>query len=115
MMAPVAKMVYAMGIRLLRYLDNWLIFAESRQKCLWTLDQVLQLSTTGDCSESREVFSDSFPESHVSGDDTGFEEFHGFSNPEESGEVQKDSVRVFVLREAASKIGKYSLNIGQLI
>ena len=42
-MAPVAKMVHSMGVRLLRYLDDWLILASTEQECLWAKDQVLQL------------------------------------------------------------------------
>ena len=40
-MAPVSVMLHAMGIQILRYLDDWLILASSRSEALWARDQVL--------------------------------------------------------------------------
>ena len=42
-MAPVSVILHSMGIRMLRYLDDWLIQASSRQECLQARDKVLQL------------------------------------------------------------------------
>ena len=61
-------------------------------------------STTRYCDQPREIFVDSFPERHVSGDDLGLQDFHGFSNHGESDQTKTDHIRIHVLREAASKI-----------
>ena len=42
-MAPVSAILHRLGIRLLRYLDDWLIQASSREACVWARDQVLSL------------------------------------------------------------------------
>ena len=42
-MAPVSAFLYRSGIRLCRYLDEWLIQASSREQVLLALDMVLQL------------------------------------------------------------------------
>ena len=42
-MAPVSVILHSMGIRMLRYLDDWLVQASSRSECLCARDQVLLL------------------------------------------------------------------------
>ena len=42
-MAPVAKELHLRGIRLLRYLDDWLLLANSFQETLGSLEQLLHL------------------------------------------------------------------------
>ena len=42
-MAPVSVILHSLGIRMLRYLDDWLILAKSLQECLWARDKVFQL------------------------------------------------------------------------
>ena len=42
-MAPVSIFLHRLGIRVLRYLDDWLILAESLDKVLWARDQTLAL------------------------------------------------------------------------
>ena len=42
-MAPVSVMLHAMGVRILRYLDDWLILTSSRSEALWARDEVLSL------------------------------------------------------------------------
>ena len=42
-MAPVAKILHSMGVRLLRYLDDWLILASSKEDCIRARDLVLDL------------------------------------------------------------------------
>ena len=44
-MAPVSKILHQWGVRLLRYLDDWLILADSEAKCQRARDLVLQLCT----------------------------------------------------------------------
>ena len=45
-MAPVSAMLHRTGVRLRRYLDNWLIQASSREQVLLALETVLQLCGT---------------------------------------------------------------------
>ena len=42
-MAPALKILHGMGVRLLHYLDDWLILASSHQEALWARDLVLDL------------------------------------------------------------------------
>ena len=44
-MAPVAAILHKYGIRMLRYLDDWLILASSKQACLKARDRLLQVCT----------------------------------------------------------------------
>ena len=42
-MAPVAKILHSMGVRLMRYLDDWLVQASSKEACIRARDMVLDL------------------------------------------------------------------------
>ena len=42
-MASVSVIVHVMGVRILRYLDVWLVLASSRVEALWARDKVLDL------------------------------------------------------------------------
>ena len=43
LMAPISAILHRYGIRMLRYLDDWLILAESRTTCLRARDRLLQV------------------------------------------------------------------------
>ena len=43
LMAPISAILHRYGIRMLRYLDDWLILAESRTTCLQVRDRLLQV------------------------------------------------------------------------
>ena len=43
LMAPISAILHRYGIRMLRYLDDWLILAESRTTCLPVRDRLLQV------------------------------------------------------------------------
>ena len=42
-MAPISAILHRYGIRILRYLDDWLILAESRTTCIQARDSLLHL------------------------------------------------------------------------
>ena len=43
LMAPISAILHCYGIRMLRYLDDWLILAESRATCIQARDRLLHL------------------------------------------------------------------------
>ena len=43
LMAPISAILHRYGIRMLRYLDDWLILGESRTTCLQARDRLLQV------------------------------------------------------------------------
>ena len=43
LMAPISAILHHYGIRMLRYLDDWLILAESRTACIQARDRLLQV------------------------------------------------------------------------
>ena len=43
LMAPISAILHRYGIRILRYLDDWLILAESRTTCIHAKDRLLHL------------------------------------------------------------------------
>ena len=42
-MAPVSGFLHRLGVRMLRYVDDWLIMASSQEEACWARDKVLQL------------------------------------------------------------------------
>ena len=42
-MAPVSAFLHRLGILFLRYLDDWLILAASREEAIWSRDNILEL------------------------------------------------------------------------
>ena len=101
-MAPVSAFLHQAGIRLRRYLDDWLIQASSREQVLLALESVLQL-----CQQLGIVVnwekSHLIPSQRVEYLGVLFDsDFQGFACPKESVEASLNWRRVLVLRAAAS-------------
>ena len=94
-MAPVSAMLHNLGVRILRYLDDWLILASSRMKALWARDMVLDL-----CRQFRQVTLLSISVCDLSGDGHLEPDFEGFPISREGFESLISDRRIFVLQEA---------------
>ena len=101
-MAPVSTILHTLGIRLRRYLDDWLIQVSSREQVLLSLRTVLQLS--GNCRQLGEVTAGSDTENLLPGSPIGLGQFQGFSSPETCRQAALNWRRVSILRGAACKI-----------
>ena len=99
-MALVSAILHRMGVRLRRYLDDWLLQASSREQVL--LAPALQVAR--DCRQLGEVSGDSDSTDGLSGSHPGLNYFQGFSCPEESREASLNWRRILVLRQSASII-----------
>ena len=100
-MAPVSAFLHRLGIRMCRYLDDWLIEASSRPLVLQALETVIHL-----CQDLSIVInwerSNLLPsQSGISRRDFGLYSFQGFSLPAESREAVLNRRRIPVLRHAA--------------
>ena len=51
-MAPVSVILNSMGVRMLHYLDDWLVQATSKEECLRVRDVVRSMSRTRDYHQS---------------------------------------------------------------
>ena len=67
---------------MLRYLDDWLVQAVSREECLRVREVVLSLSPARDTNQLRKIQSHSLSNSHLSGDPPQCPDFEGFSSSE---------------------------------
>ena len=102
-MAPVSAILRCLGVRMCRYLDDWLISASSRSLVIQAVDTVVHL-----CQELGIVInwekSNLLPSQRVVylGGDPRHHSFQGFSLPSESREAMLKRGRILVLRRAAS-------------
>ena len=94
-MAPVSAILHSLGVRLRRYLDDWLIQASS-----W--EQVVQLF--GDCRQLGEVSACSDSNNMLPGSPVGLGQFPGFPSPETSLQAALNWRRVSILRRSACEI-----------
>ena len=79
-MAPVSAILHSLGIRMRRYLDDWLVQSSSRESLYEDLQTVLQLcQELGIVIYPREVQPHTFPGSSVSGGRHRLHLFQGFS------------------------------------
>ena len=103
-MAPVSAVLHRTGVRLCRYLDDWLLQASSREQVLLALKTAPALQFVRNSRQLGEVSGDSDSTDGVSGSHSGLDLFQGFSCPEESREASLNWRRILVLRKAASII-----------
>ena len=79
-MAPVSAILHSLGIRMRRYLDDWLVQSSSQESFpRGSSDCPPTLSRIGDCHPSQEVQPHTFPGSAVSVGRHRFHLFQGFS------------------------------------
>ena len=74
-MAPVSAFLHRLGIRMCRYLDDWLIQASSCPLVLQALETVIHLSGPWHCHQLGEVQSPSIAASGLSRCDSGLHSF----------------------------------------
>ena len=96
-MAPVSAMLHRVGIRIRRYLDDWLIQAASRVQVLQALDTVLQL-----CHQLGEISPGACTKGDLSRRPSGVGEFQGSACPEAHREAFLKRRRISILCGAAS-------------
>ena len=104
-MAPVSAFLHRPGIRLRRYLDDWLdpsVLPGVGSPCSGHSSPALSLAR--DCRQLGEVSANSNSADGLSGNPTGLCLFQGFSCPKESREASLNWRRILVLRRAASVI-----------
>ena len=100
-MAPVSAILHSMGIRMRRYLDDWLVQSSSRDSLVRDLQTVLSLSRVGDCCQSPEIQPCAFPDSPVSGCHDRLNIFQGFSVAGSNLQATVNCRRISVLRLAS--------------
>ena len=102
-MAPVSVILHSLGIRLRRYLDDWLIQASSREAVLQSLEVVisfcLELDSVINPDKVQLCSGSACP---VSGDYSGLCVFQGFTIPSESREAAINC-RIIPLLQAAAR------------
>ena len=103
-MAPVSAILHHLGIRLRRYLDDWLIQASSREQVLLSLRTVLRLQFPGGCRQLGEVSACSDSNHLLSGSYSEYHHFPGFSRPETDRQAALNWQRISVFRGSACKL-----------
>ena len=104
-MAPVSAILHSMGIRMRRYLDDWLVQSTSRESLLEDLQTVLQLChELGIVSQPPEIQPGSITGGSVSGGCHRLHLFQGFSVGGAHLTAAVNSRRVSVLRLASREL-----------
>ena len=103
-MAPVSAILYSMGIRMRRYLDDWLVQSSSRIPPPGSSDCSPPLSRVGDRGQSSEIQPDSIAGCPVSGSDYQHNIFQGFSVAGTHLQATVNSRRISVLRLASREL-----------
>ena len=103
-MAPVSAILHSLGIRLRRYLDDWLIQASSREQVLLALRTVFRLHNSGDSRQLGEVSACADSENALPRSPVGLCQFPGFSSPETSRQASLNWRRISILRKLTYEI-----------
>ena len=100
-MTLVSVMLHSLGVRMLRYLDDWLILASSRSEALQAKGQSVRIvSDSLHCCKPGEVLSCTAPDSDLSRYGSGQSLFEGFSHREASVNLTRANCRISLLQEA---------------
>ena len=99
-MAPVSAILHSLGIRMRRYLDDWLVQSSSRESPEGSSDCPPPVSRIGDCHQSLEVQPRTFPGSTVSRGRHRLHLFQGFSISGTRRKAAVNSRRISILRLA---------------
>ena len=103
-MAPVSAILHSMGIRMRRYLDDWLVQSSSRIPPQGSSDCSPSLSRVGECSQSSEIQPGSITGRSVSGGDYRHNIFQGFSVAGTHLQATVNGRRISVLRLASREL-----------
>ena len=101
-MAPLAAHLHKLGFRLLRYLDDWLILAQSHEEAIQACDTTLKLCANLGVVVNLEK-SDLQPSQEVTpGDENQLCDFLGFPDTEMHRYSSTNNRRILVLRQPTS-------------
>ena len=104
-MAPVSAILHSMGIRMRRYLDDWLVQSSSRESLLWDLQTVLGLChELGVVDQPGETPPHSIPGGTVSRCGDQHPVFCGFSIARSHFQAAINRRRISVLRLASREL-----------
>ena len=104
-MAPVSAMLHCRGIRMLRYLNDWLVLASSRADALWARDGVLFLCRDpGIAINLPKNSPSSIPVCHLPGDVLSLSDFEGFPLSGECFLPPDTERRVSILQTAKRRL-----------
>ena len=102
-MSPVPAILHSWGIRMRRYLDDWLVQSSSRDSPTRPSGGSRSLSRARDCGEPQEVPPRAFSGSTVSRGGDRHQVFQGFSITGSRRQAAINSWRVSILRRSSSQ------------
>ena len=103
-MAPVSAILHSLGIRILRYLDDWLILASSRVEAIRARDSLKSLPGTRHCHQFRQISPLSISDIHLPENGDRELDFEGFLFSGEGTETSVADRRISVLQAAKRRL-----------